>query len=277
MPFYVLSMECITIMKKIIGFTPALLQVVMMGELDMPVRQAGVIYLKNMVAQYWKDAEYEAGEPIPFHIHEQDRAMIRDAIVDAVVHAPDLSTACCRWTTIVDKISIYLQNPDTNLWNGSLLCLYQLVKNFEYKKKEERGPLHEAMRMLLPMCYERIVHLLPDPSEHSTLLQKLILKIFYALTQYHLPLELLSRDTFTQWMEVTRQVADRPVPDQTLQVDEEERPDLPWWKIKKWALHILARIFERFRDIRPHDRFVERNKENDIIIRDICVSSGLDP
>ncbi|MPC82153.1 Importin-8 [Portunus trituberculatus] len=91
-------------MKKIIGFTPALLQVVMMGEVDMPVRQAGVIYLKNMVTQHWKDAEYEGGEPIPFHIHEQDRAMIRDAIVDAVVHAPDLV---------------------------SLLCLYQLVKNFE--------------------------------------------------------------------------------------------------------------------------------------------------
>lgn len=65
------------------------------------------------------------------------------------------------------------------------------------------------------------------------------------LLQYHLPLELLSREQFTEWMEVIRQVADRPVPDQTLQVDEEERPDLPWWKIKKWALHILARIFER--------------------------------
>ncbi|KAK3874176.1 hypothetical protein Pcinc_016350 [Petrolisthes cinctipes] len=247
-------------MKKIIGFTPALLQVVMMAEVDMPVRQAGVIYLKNMVAQHWKDAEYEVGEPIPFHIHEQDRAMIRDAIVDAVVHAPDLvrvQLAVCtyqmvkhdfpgRWTTIVDKISIYLQNPDTSLWNGSLLCLYQLVKNFEYKKKGDRGPLHEAMRMLLPMCYERMVHLIPDPSEHSTLLQKLILKIFYALTQYHLPLELLEREQFTQWMEVIREVADRPVPDQTLQVDEEERPDLPWWKIKKWALHILARIFERY-------------------------------
>ncbi|XP_042213506.1 importin-7-like isoform X2 [Homarus americanus] len=252
--------EELTQMKKIIGFTPALLQVVMMGELDMPVRQAGVIYLKNMVSQYWKDAEYEGGEPIPFHIHEQDRAMIRDAIVDAVVHAPDLvrvQLAVCtyqmvkhdfpgRWTTIVDKISIYLQNPDTSLWNGGLLCLYQLVKNFEYKKKEDRGPLHEAMRLLLPMCYERMVHLLPDPSEHSTLLQKLILKIFYAFTQYHLPLELLSREQFTEWMEVIRQVADRPVPDQTLQVDEEERPDLPWWKIKKWALHILARIFERY-------------------------------
>jgi hypothetical protein len=32
---------------------------------------------------------------------------------------------------------------------------------------------------------------------------------------------------------------------ETLQVDEDERPELPWWKCKKWALHILARLFER--------------------------------
>ena len=43
-----------------------------------------------MVTQNWNEREVEAGQPLPFHIHEQDRAMIRDAIVDAVVHAPDL-------------------------------------------------------------------------------------------------------------------------------------------------------------------------------------------
>lgn len=36
-----------------------------------------------------------------------------------------------RWTQIVDKISIYLQNPDAAGWTGALMCLYQLVKNFE--------------------------------------------------------------------------------------------------------------------------------------------------
>ena len=77
-------------MKKIIGFTPTILQVVMTADLDMPVKQAGVIYLKNMITQYWKDAEYEQGDSIPFHIHEQDRAIIRESIIDAVVHAPDL-------------------------------------------------------------------------------------------------------------------------------------------------------------------------------------------
>ncbi|KAJ4429638.1 hypothetical protein ANN_21839, partial [Periplaneta americana] len=231
-----------------------------------------VIYLKNLVTQHWADREVEPGQPLPFSIHEQDRAMIRDAIVDAVVHAPDLIRIQLavsvsnivkhdfpgRWTQIVDKISIYLQNPDAAGWTGALMCLYQLVKNFEYKKPEERGPLNEAMNLLFPMMYQLCVRLLPDQSEQSVLLQKQILKIYFALTQYSLPLDLISREVFSQWMEIVRAVADRPVPEQTNAVDEEDRIDLPWWKCKKWALHILHRMFERvshafsWKFLKPH-------------------------
>lgn len=127
-----------------------------------------------------------------------------------------------------------------------MLCLYQLVKNFEYKKAEERGPLHEAMNLLLPQVYQLVARLLPDPSEHAVLLQKEALKIYFALTQYTLPLDLISREAFTQWMEICRQVVARPVPPAAMQPDEDERPDLSWWKCKKWALHILQRMFERY-------------------------------
>lgn len=252
--------EQLSQIHKIIGFAPSLLQVVMLSDVDMPVRQAGAIYLKNLVTQHWADREVESGQPLPFSIHEQDRAMIRDAVVDAVVHAPDLirvQLAVCvsnivkhdfpgRWTQIVDKISIYMQNPDAAGWSGALICLYQLVKNFEYKKPDERGPLNEAMNLLFPMMYQLCVRLLPDQSEQSVLLQKQILKIYFALTQYSLPLDLISREAFSQWMEIVRAVADRPVPEQTNAVDEEDRVDLPWWKCKKWALHILHRMFERY-------------------------------
>ncbi|KAM7292825.1 importin-7 [Ixodes scapularis] len=247
---------------KIIGFAPSLLQVVMTNGLDMPVRQAGAIYLKNLVTQFWqeKEAPQPPTAPLHFHVHEQDRAMVRDAIVDAMVHAPDLirvQLAVCltnilkhdfpgRWTGIVDKVSIYLQSPESAGWMGSLLALYQLVKNYEYKKPEEREPLHEAMQLLLPMLQQRLVQLLPDASEASVLVQKEILKIFFALVQYHYPLGLISRDACTQWMELFRLVLDRPVPDVANQVDEDERPDLPWWKCKKWAFHIITRMFERY-------------------------------
>ena len=37
-------------LHKIIGFTPVVMQIVMSQEVEQPVRQAAVIYLKNMVS-----------------------------------------------------------------------------------------------------------------------------------------------------------------------------------------------------------------------------------
>lgn len=150
-----------------------------------------------------------------------------------------------RWTQIVDKISIYFQNPDFNGWSGALLCLYQLVKNYEYKKADERTPLTEAMNLLLPMLYQLQITLLADASEQSVSLQHKVLKIYHALTQYCLPLDLISQEVFANWMEICRQIVERPAPDSS-HIDEDDRPALPWWKAKKWALHILARMFERY-------------------------------
>ncbi|KAF5304421.1 hypothetical protein FQR65_LT07951 [Abscondita terminalis] len=57
---------------KIIGFAPSLLQVIMMNDCEMPIRQAGAIYLKNLISQNWHDREAEPGQPLPFSLHEQD-------------------------------------------------------------------------------------------------------------------------------------------------------------------------------------------------------------
>ncbi|XP_037071240.1 thymidine phosphorylase-like [Pollicipes pollicipes] len=74
-------------MHKIIGFAPSLLQIVMNNQVEVPVRQSGGIYLKNMVAHSWRDPTYNLkhtpGKVMPFHIHEQDCAVLRDTIVDA--------------------------------------------------------------------------------------------------------------------------------------------------------------------------------------------------
>lgn len=73
---------------------------------------------------------------------------------------------------------------DPNGWNGALLCLYQLVKNYEYKKADERTPLTEAMNLLLPMIHQLMVNLMKhEQTEANVLLQKEVLKIYHALTQ----------------------------------------------------------------------------------------------
>ncbi|XP_061173648.1 importin-7-like [Saccostrea echinata] len=246
---------------KIIGFSPILLQAIMSDQLDMPVRQAGVIYLKNMVTQFWQDREIEKpGDPVPFSIHEHDRAAVREHIIEAIIHAPDpvrVQLCVCishmikhdypgRWPNVPEKILLYIQSDNHATWMGALMCLYQMVKVYEYKRPDERKILDDAMGVILPVVYQRLVSLMPDESEYSVLLQKQILKVFYAFVQNYLPLEVLTREVFTQWMEAVRQIVDRPVPEQTNQIDVEDRPELAWWKVKKWAVHILARVFERY-------------------------------
>uniref|UniRef100_A0A673X294 Importin 8 n=1 Tax=Salmo trutta TaxID=8032 RepID=A0A673X294_SALTR len=246
---------------KIINFAPTLLQIIVSEQVEFPVRQAAAIYLKNMVSQYWQDREPSLGEVVfPFNIHENDRTQIRDNIVEAIIQCPESIraqlTVCLRaiikhdfpgrWTTIVDKIGLYLQSQNSGSWYGSLLALYQLVKTYEYKKADERDPLLAAMQIFLPRIQQLITQLLPDGTIFSVLIQKQILKIFHALVQYSLPLQLINNTVITQWMEVLRAVMDRDVPPETLEVDEDDRPDLVWWKSKKWALHIVTRLFERY-------------------------------
>ncbi|XP_075439514.1 importin-8-like isoform X2 [Ascaphus truei] len=246
---------------KIISFAPTLLQIIVSEQVEFPVRQAAAIYLKNMVTQYWPDREPLAGEVVfPFNIHENDRQQIRDNIVEGIIRSPDLVraqlTLCLRviikhdfpgrWTGIVDKIGFYLMSHNSGSWLGSLLCLYQLVKTYEYKKADERAPLIAAMHIFLPRLQQQIVQLLPDASHYSVLMQKQILKIFYALIQYALPLQLVNNQMMTQWMGVFSNITDRDVPPETLQVDEDDCPELVWWKCKKWALHIITRLFERY-------------------------------
>uniref|UniRef100_A0A8C3VD14 Importin 7 n=1 Tax=Catharus ustulatus TaxID=91951 RepID=A0A8C3VD14_CATUS len=218
----------------------------------------GVIYLKNMITQYWPDRESAPGEIPPYSIPEEDRHCIRENIVEAIIHSPELIrlqlTTCIhhiikydypsRWTAVVEKIGFYLQSDNSACWLGILLFLSGLSP---YKPKpEERSPLIAAMQHFLPVLKDSFIQLLNDPSDQSVLIQKQIFKIFYALVQYTLPLELINQQNLTEWIEILKTVVDRDVPAETLQVDEDDRPELPWWKCKKWALHILARLFERY-------------------------------
>ena len=52
------------------------------------------------------------------------------------------------------------------------------------------------MNLLLPQLYGIITQLMPDPSQQSVAVQKQILKIYFALTQYVLPLDLITKEVF---------------------------------------------------------------------------------
>lgn len=243
---------------KIIGFMPTVLQIIIESRIDLSIRQAASVYFKNEIYYYWEEKEAKNNQ-IPYHIHEQDRDLIRNSIVDAIVMSQaelirsNLAVSLHyiikvdfpeRFPILVDKINQHLDV--SNHWLGALIALLQLAKNYEYKTNSEKEPLIEALKIIAPRLYSIMVELLPDNSEQSVLIQKTILKIIFILTQYSLPLSIFNQEFFLQWMVIIRQILDRPVPDEVNKVDAEERYDLPWFKAKKWALHIIVRIFDRY-------------------------------
>ncbi|XP_073245306.1 importin-7-like [Porites lutea] len=247
---------------KVPGFLTLLLQVVMSNDVQIPVRQSGGIYLKNMVSQFWKDRDpSELIDGVqPYVIPEQDKVIIRENIVEAVIHAPELIrlqlTVCVsqilrhdfpdKWPGVIDKVNGYLTENSQATWMGALLTLYQIVKKYEFKKPDERQVLHRIMQVLLPQLYSRFTMVIEDGSQPSVEIQKQILKIFFALIQYVLPMEVITAQSFGKWMHVFQTVVARDVPQVALEGDGEELAKLPWWKAKKWALHILCRVFERY-------------------------------
>ena len=62
----------------------------MLNTLYLKIIFTGVIYLKNMITQFWEEREAaHPTDPVPFSIHEQDKQAIRDNLVEAVIGAPD--------------------------------------------------------------------------------------------------------------------------------------------------------------------------------------------
>lgn len=254
---------------KIIGFTPALLELTLDQNIELHHRQAAVIYLKNNVSKYWDVSQMlqDNGQldPSSFVIHEIDKKIITDSIVDSIVscgqdqlslHLSSMVSLIIKsdfphkWPGVVDKIHYYLaQTNDINAWRGALMTFYQLAKIYEYKPINDRKPFIEALKILLPTACQRLTQLLQnDPlSEQSCTLQKQILKTFHAILQYSLPMSILTRDVFEQWMNLIIEIAKRDVPEEVQKdVLAEDRTDLIWWKCKKWSLHLLTRIFERY-------------------------------
>lgn len=233
----------------------------MQPSVDKAIRQASVVYFKNEVLAHWSPRENKDTQLV-YSVHEQDKELIRNLIVDAVVVAPDtirhnLATALTyvikhdfpeKWPGVVQKIDSFLDATQPQNWLGALIALHQLVKNYEYRNNTEKAPLLDAMKILGPKIYKMMIEVSStQQSEESANLQKVILKTVYCLTQYSLPLTFFTFDLFTQWMEVFRQVLDRPLPLDTInKVDPDDRDQLPWYKAKKWAIRILTRIFDRY-------------------------------
>ncbi|CAN1251411.1 Importin beta-like SAD2 [Linum perenne] len=236
-----------------------LLQIIVDNNCDMAVRQFATIHFKNFIAKNWSPLDSDE----PSKIASSDKDVVRDHILVFVAQVPPLLRVqlgeCLKtiihadypeqWPRLLDWIKHNLQDQQVY---GSLFVLRILSRKYEFKSDEERVPVNRIVDETFPHLlniFTRLVQI-ANPSLEVADLIKLICKIFWSSIYLEIPKQLYDPNVFNAWMLLFLNVLERPVPVEGQPVDPEIRKSWGWWKVKKWTVHILNRLYTRFGDLR---------------------------
>ncbi|XP_013636999.1 PREDICTED: importin beta-like SAD2 [Brassica oleracea var. oleracea] len=234
-----------------------LLQIVVDGNCDMAVRQIASIQFKNFIAKNW--APVDSGEQP--RILQSDKELVRDNILVYVTQVPTLLRSqlgeCLKtiiyadypeqWPRLLDWVKYNFQNQQIY---GALFVLRILSRKYEFKSDEERTPVSRIVEETFPVLLTIFNGLIQieNPSLEIAEFMKLICKIFWSSIYLELPKQLADPNVFNAWMLLFLTVSERPVPVEGQPMDPELRKSWGWWKVKKWTVHILNRLYSRFGD-----------------------------
>lgn len=246
-----------------IQYTPQhlvrLLQIIVDGNCDMGVRQVASIHFKNFIAKNWSPHEPDEQHKIS----QADKDVVRDHILVFVTQVPPLLRVqlgeCLKtiihadypeqWPRLLDWVKHNLQDQQVY---GALFVLRILSRKYEFKSDDERTPVYHIVEETFPHLlniFNRLVQI-PNPSLEVADLIKLICKIFWSSIYLEIPKQLFDPNVFNAWMMLFLNILERPVPVEGQPADPDLRKAWGWWKVKKWTIHILNRLYTRFGDLK---------------------------
>ncbi|PKU80575.1 Exportin-2 [Dendrobium catenatum] len=121
-----------------------------------------------------------------------------------------------------------------------------------FKSDEERLPVYHIVGETFPHLlniFHKLIQITNPPIELADLI-KLICKIFWSSIYLEIPKQLYDPNVFNAWMVHFLNILERPVPLEGQPTDPELRKSWGWWKVKKWTVHILNRLYTRFGDMK---------------------------
>jgi hypothetical protein len=247
--------------ESVPGFIVLLLQIVASNDVDLPTRQAGAIELKNL-AKRWRPYEDEDRLSDPqVDFPEADRTVVKDNIVEALIHAPPTIQAqlastvmsICnadfpeKWDSLIPKITnlIHTQNPA--YMHGALLTLLMSFKKYSFLSDgKRRAPLNTVIGQIFPLLMQVFSHLSTVDTLESAAIQRLLCKIFYASVNMSIPPHLADPTVLNQWMGLLTVLLEKQIPEAIQPADLEARAKFPWWSAKKWAARSLERFIRKY-------------------------------
>ncbi len=136
------------------GYPVLLLQISSSNDVDVSLRQAAAIHVKQLIKNKWS-----SDDPTKLLISEADKKLLKANIVEVLIYSPPrvrffgsftifhsgfrsqvcvaLSTIVeedfpANWPELIPKIMTYLSNQDVNILAGALEALRVTIKKFEY-------------------------------------------------------------------------------------------------------------------------------------------------
>ncbi|EJD50497.1 ARM repeat-containing protein [Auricularia subglabra TFB-10046 SS5] len=247
------------------GMLAGLIQVIGTDGVDVSVRLACAVYLKNRIRRaYFVDPDKPLPDQNP--ILPSDRNAIRQHIFPLIVAAPTRSiraplAECLRslishdypekWPTLLDEIKALLQSARIQEVVAGCVAVLELAKAFRYRPGNELT--HSFVPQIFPILVNIALQLLAAPPppltpaspEIPTLLH-LILKTYKQTLSQSLSPHQQSADSIVPWGRLLFQVVSIRLPKEIVPENEDARENCEWWKAKKWAYGCLNRLFTRY-------------------------------
>ncbi|XP_047315810.1 importin beta-like SAD2 [Impatiens glandulifera] len=238
-----------------------MLQIVVDGNCDMGVRQVASIHFKNFIGKNWSPLDSdEQSKILP-----SDKDLVRQNILGFVTQVPPILRVqlgeCVKtiihadypeqWPNLLQWVKHNLQDQAQQIY-GALFVLRILSRKYEFKSDEDRVPVYQIVEETFPHLlniFNGLVEV-PNPSLDYAELIKLICKVFWSSIYLEIPKQLFDPNVFNAWMVLFLNMLERPVPEEGQPADPDLRKSWGWWKVKKWTVHILNRLYTRFGDLK---------------------------
>ena len=254
------------------GYLPTLFLIVKSTEVATEIRQAGVIYLKNLVHRKW-GAEFLARNSegdAPMAFSQEDKQAVRAGMIEALTAADHLTRP--QLVEILRKILLYdfpdrmpgfveemstgfdTNTQDPKRTRACLLACRALYKVYEYKPPDKRIPLITILPSTLPLIAGLLELLLTPESpaaqhELADEFVKLAVKAFWSCIHQSVPLVLQEIPEFMRWMTILYRVIERPVPASAMKGPSDDVAEVakrPFWTAKRWAMQTMSRLISRY-------------------------------
>ncbi|KAH7428022.1 hypothetical protein KP509_10G071600 [Ceratopteris richardii] len=239
------------------GYVVGLLQIVVTANIDISVRQVASIQFKNFVGRHWSSETL-------IQVPESDRVAVRQNLLEALVHAPPIIRVQLadglktvvnydypeKWPSLLPSIDSNLKSQEQTRICGALYALRILTRKYEFKDEEERRPLYQIIETTFSTLLNFLNYLLSlqNPPIEVADLMKLTCKVFWSSVYLEIPKQLHDPTLFSAWMSCFHRILEMAVPSDGQPVDPDQRKVWGWWKVKKWTIQIINRLYNRFGD-----------------------------